>query len=350
MFLYIHIPFCESKCKYCHFASTWKLQKFQIQKYVDFITFDTSNYRKQHQNSLKSIYFWWGTPWVLSLEQLKKILTNYNYSSKTETTLESTPNKITKDSLIAWKKLWINRLSIWVQSLNNKTLKEIGREDKWDILTALDNIKEIWFSNISIDFIIGLPHVQKWWVLKDIEYILDKYDFITHISVYMLEDYYYPWNWEENSITEDDYLWEYIEVKKYLEKKWFNRYEVSNFSKKWYECKHNMAYWNHSEIKAIWLSASWYEKWERYTFSDKFSDFYNKKGIFREQLNKSDIFMEKVMFGLRTSWLLENIYIKLNREKVKYFIKQEYLFIENKKLKLTNKWILVLDYILREII
>ncbi len=345
MFLYIHIPFCESKCKYCRFASTWKLQEFQIQKYVNEIT--SPDYL---ESRLKSIYFWWGTPWVLSLEQLKKILINYNFNKKTEITLESTPNKITKDSLIGWKALWINRLSIWVQSLNNKTLKEIGRGDKWDIIQALNNIKEIWFDNISIDFIIWLPHTLKWDVKKDIEYLLDRYYFIKHISVYMLEDYYYPWNWKENSISEDDYLWEYIEVKKYLEKKWFNRYEVSNFAKSWYECKHNIAYWNHSELKAIWLSASWYEKWERYNFSDKFSDFYAKEWIFKEKLSKSDIFMEKVMFGLRTSWLSEYIYIKLNREKINNFIENKYLFIENKKLKLTDMWILVLDYILREII
>jgi len=169
-------------------------------------------------------------------------------------------------------------------------LKEIWRWDKWNIIEALNCIKNIWFNNISLDFIIWLPHVKKWEIKKDIEYILSEYDFIKHISVYMLEEHYYPWNWEEISISENDYLWEYIEVKNFLESKWFNRYEVSNFAKLGYECKHNMAYWNHSEIKAIWLWSSWLSKlsplppllsrgegdniYIRYSFSDKFSNIY----------------------------------------------------------------------------
>jgi len=447
MFLYIHIPFCESKCKYCRFASTWNLQKLQIEKYINFITSPSISTKtspsiplplqgwpgaflweereveqlnspsplkgegargwgfKKEVEQLKSIYFWWWTPWVLNLDQLEKILSNFITSPQpsplgekglksTEITLETTPNKVTKENIIWWQKLWINRISMWVQSLNDKTLKEIGREDKGDILEALDILKALTlalspgerglereeFFNISVDFIIGLPYVKKWWVKKDIEYLLGKYDFIKHVSVYMLEEitlpsipllweereveqlnspsplkgegargWGYPWSWEENSIEKEDYLWEYIEVKDFLQSKWFNRYEISNFAKSWFECKHNMAYWNHSEVKAIWLWASWYEKGERYSFPDRFKDFYENKNIFSEKLTKEDIFTEKVMFGLRTSWLNEEVYKKLNEEKINNFIKDRYLFIENKKLKLTDKWILVLDYILSEV-
>jgi len=401
MFLYIHVPFCESKCKYCRFASTWNLQKFRLEKYVDFITssiktspsipLETSPsipllWEEREVEQIKSsIYFWWGTPWVLSLVQLEKILSDFTYDTSTEITLETTPNKITRENILWWQKLWINRISMWVQSLNNKTLKEIGREDKWDILKALDLLENI-IENISIDFIIGLPYVKKWWVKRDIGFLLEKYDFIQHVSVYMLEDvtsslshletspsiplleerevvqisspspqgegargWGYPWNWEENSIEKEDYLDEYIEVKEFLEKKGFYRYEISNFAKPLRECRHNMSYWNHSEVRAIWLWASWYEKWERYSFPDNFKDFYAGNNIFREKLTKNDIFTEKVMFQLRTSGLIEKIYKKLNQEKIEYFIKEGYLFLENKKLKLTDKWILVLDYILREI-
>lgn len=210
MFLYIHVPFCESKCMYCKFTSTWKLQEFQIEKYVNEINKQSSLKGKK---VFKSIYFWWWTPSVLKLNQLEKILSNYSYDNKTEITLESTPNKITKENLLGWKGLWINRLSIWVQSLNDKTLKEIARKDKGDILKALDNInlslnplhnisplpntpprrEGIWIvsslplgeierglikegtwclgiNNIAIDFIIWLPYVEKWDIKRDIKY------------------------------------------------------------------------------------------------------------------------------------------------------------------------------------
>lgn len=350
MFCYIHIPFCESKCKYCRFASTWNLQDLQIEKYIDFITKKPVS----SEAGFSSIYFWWWTPWILNLKQIKKILNHIElwnkFNENIEITLESTPNKITKDNLIWWKKLWVNRLSIWAQSLNNKTLKEIWRWDKWDIIKSLDNIKEVWFDNISIDFIIWLPYVKPQEVKKNIEYTLNNYQYIKHISVYMLEDYYYPWNWEKVSIKQEEYLWEYIDIKNFLEEKGFNRYEVSNFAKSGYECKHNKAYWNHSEIKAIWLGSSWYEEGIRYSFPENFLDFYTDKNIFKEKLLPEDIFTEKVMFGLRTTWLDEETYSRLNGEKIEEFINKWYLKRQNKKLKPGEKWVLVLDYILKEIL
>ena len=85
-----------------------------------------------------------------------------------------------------------------------------------------------YFVLISSSTITLLNQYQK---TCDNQYVLDKCNLIKHISVYMLEEYYYPWNWKKNSISDIDYLWEYIEVKEYLEKRWYNRYELSNFSK-----------------------------------------------------------------------------------------------------------------------
>ena len=372
MYLYIHIPFCESKCKYCRFASLWKFQKIQIEKYVDFILTSPLTPLLQGEGELKSIYFGWWTPGVLSLDQLDSIISKILTSPPTpllwggegsiEITLETTPNKITKENLTWWKKIWINRLSIWVQSLNNDTLKEIWRGNKWDVIWALDEIRDHppapslvrrgskKINNISLDFIIWLPHVKKWGVKKDIEFILDNYDFVKHISVYMLEELCYPWNWEDMSINQDDYLWEYLWIVEFLESRGFHRYEISNFAKPWYECEHNKAYWNHSEVKAIWLWASWYEDRKRYSFSEKMSDFYAWKNIQEEELTSEDIFIEKVMFWLRTSGLDEEIFKKLDKEKIEEFVNQGYLIKQNKKLKLLGKWVLVLDFIMSEII
>lgn len=374
MFSYIHIPFCESKCKYCRFASTWKFQDLQIKKYINFLLeeIDTSPLtpllKGEGNNKLESIYFGWWTPTTLNSDQLDQIIkaleNKFWFKKNIEISLESTPSKITKENLEVWKNIWVNRLSIWVQTLNNKALEEIWRGNKGDIIKSLDNIKKVWFDNVSIDFIIWLPYIKKWDIKKDLEYILDNYDFIKHISVYMLEEYYYPWNWEDISIKEEDYLWEYEEVVNFLEERWFNRYEVSNFAGKpshqpspyegegvaTYECKHNKAYWNHTNITWFWLAASSFIDNTRLANSDKFEWYYKWEFDYKEKLNKEDIFIEKVMFALRTKWLWLDLVEKLNKEKLEEFIKDWYLKKENDLIKLENKGVLVLDYILSEII
>jgi len=353
MFAYIHIPFCENKCKYCRFASTWISQKDKIEKYLSKLLFDINNYDKKI-NRLESIYFWWWTPSILSLNQLEKIIitlkNKFWFDKNIEITLETTPNNITESNLIWWKKLWFNRLSIWVQTLNNQSLLEIWRGNKGDIIDSLELIKRILFNNISLDFIIGLPYVKKWEIKNDIEFILDNYNFIKHISVYMLEEYYYPWKWKKISINEEDYLWEYIQIKNLLKSRWFNKYEVSNFAKTLYECKHNKAYWNHSEVLAFWLWAHWFIDWIRYSYPDNFKDYYDWKIIIEDKLQEDDIFLEKIMFLFRTNWLSSDLYLQLNQEKLYYFIDNSYLKIENNILKLEDKWVLVLDYILSELI
>ena len=387
--IYIHIPFCEQKCNYCRFASIWKIQDLHIAKYVSFLCEEIKKQnppliplnKEEKHKKISTIYFWWWTPWVLKLEQFEKILNiiknKYILEENCEISLETTPDKISKENLIWWKKLWINRISMWVQTLNEKSLIEIWRGGKWDILKALDIMKENYYNPspygyslwkrkmvISVDFIIWLPYVKKWEILENIKFILNKYNFIKHISVYMLEDYYsadkiietkydkitYPEDWWKQGIKEGEYFWEYSSIKKYLIESGFNNYEISNYWKPWFECKHNIWYWNHSEILAFWLWAFWYINNTRYANSENFKTYYAWEKIFENKLNSEDIFLEKVMFQLRTSWIEENIYKKLDTKKIDYFIENDYLEKKSNKIVLLDKWVLVMDYILKEII
>ncbi len=366
-YCYIHIPFCTSKCKYCRFASFWTLDKLKIDLYVHHLIKEIE-IKKTDFSDLKSVYFGWWTPSTLSFHHfdliLNKLKEKYIFEKNIEINIEATPNTITKENLIWWKKLWINRLSIWVQTLNNKSLVEIWRGNKWDILNALNIIKEEWFNNISIDFIIWLPFVKKWEIKKNIEYILNEYSFIKHISVYMLEEYYnipedidskfenitYPTNWNTIWINDDEYELEYIDIKNFLISKNFYSYEISNFSKKWFNCKHNRAYWSHDNILAFWLWAHWFINNTRYSNSENFINYYSWKDIQYEELNDEDIYLESIMFWLRTSWLKKEIYENLDFKKINSFILDWYLYFENDILRISNKWIMVLDYILKEIL
>lgn len=380
MQIYIHIPFCEQKCNYCRFASIWKIQNLHIAQYVNFLCEEIAlspspSPLGERGVSIKTIYFGWWTPWVLELEQFEKILNTiknkHTLEKNCEINLETTPDKITEKNLIWWYKLWINRISMWIQTLNEKSLKEIWRWNKWDINNALENFKKYnSIKNISVDFIIWLPYVKKGEILENIKNTLNNYTFIKHISVYMLEDYYsadkiietkydnitYPDDWWKQGIKEEEYLSEYSSIKNYLIEEGFNNYEISNYWKPWFECKHNIWYWNHSEILAFWLWAYWFINNTRYANSDSFKNYYASEKLFENKLNSEDIFLEKVMFQLRTSWIEENIYSKLDYEKINYFIENNYLKYSlstegfSPLLKLTDKWVLVMDYILQEII
>jgi len=351
---------------------------------------------------LDTIYFWWWTPSVLSKQNLKDIFdalkSRFIFSKNIEISLESTPNNITLENLKIWENFWINRLSIGVQTFNQKSLEEIWRWKKGDLEMCFENLKKYLgqtdkftptensrgkpcvypkINNISLDFIIWLPYVKKWEILDNIKYVLDNYDFVKHISVYMLEEYYnpdkiietkydnitYPESWDKLWLKDEEYLEEYSKIKKYLIEKWFTNYEISNFAKSWYECKHNKWYWEHKEVLAFWMWAWGFvspylaspkreeqKDFIRYLNADNFKDYYAGKKIFEEKLDENDLFLEKVMFQLRTNWLKKEVYKKLNQEKINYFIKNWYLKKESKKIVLTDAWVLVLDFILKEII
>jgi len=375
LYCYIHIPFCDLKCKYCRFASIWAFQDKKIEIYVNNLLKEIGNKNSLVKSRgffddriLKSIYFGWWTPSVLKIDLMEKILNKlkkeFIFDKNIEITIESTPNNVVLENVISWQKLWINRLSIWVQTLNSDSLIEIWRWNKWDIINALELLKQSNFDNVSLDFIIWLPFVKTWEIKQNLDFLLSRYDFIKHISSYMLEEYYnkdkliqnkfdnivYPESWKNTWLDEKLYLKEYCEIVDFLKERWFSRYEISNFAKQNYECKHNKSYWNHSEVVSFWLSASSFLDKTRFTNSDDFSAYYNKKDIFQEKLDKTDIFLEKIMFDLRTSWIKKTDFKKLNEEKINYFMQNNYLKLEDDLLKLENKWVLVLDYILSEII
>lgn len=357
MFCYIHIPFCENRCKYCRFSTFSSKNDLDRQVYVDFLVKSIQN-NSQNQEKLDSVYFWWWTPTSLNNSQIEKIINSlknkFGFKYNIEISLETTISNIGKENLLEWKKLWINRLSLWVQTLNNDSLKEIWRPSSEKIIEKLEVINEIKCESnlaISLDFIIWLPYVKKWEVMKDIKFIVKNYDFINHISLYMLEQYYdYPKKWEKLGISDDEYLNEYLICKNYLEQNGFIRYEISNFAKLWFECNHNKAYWNHCEVMAFWLWAHWFIDWERYAYPNNFRDYYDWKYEYEEKLTTKDIFFEKVMFSLRTWWIEKEFFELLNQEKIKYYINEKLLSYKANKLILCDNWVTLIDYIIKEII
>lgn len=376
MYCYIHIPFCESKCKYCRFASFWISDDIFIKRYVKSIIFDINNFSFNH-TKLQSIYFWWWTPSLLKKNYLEEIIFELNkkfwFDINIEITLETTPNFISLENIKSWKEIWINRLSVWIQTLNKKSLKEIWRYNKSTILNSLDILKSNKvIDNISLDFIIWLPYVEKWEIKNNIRFILDNYSFIKQLSVYMLEDYYnsweekdkwlkkinddkfeninYPLDWKNLWIEENDFLEEYISVKEFIEERWFKRYEISNFAKPWYECLHNKSYREHKDNVWFWLSSHSYISWKRFAMKEDFLWYYKKQYKYLEALSLEDIFLEKLMFWLRTSWINKDIYKSLDNNKITKYIEDWYFYYDFDILKISDKWIMLIDYLIYDIL
>ena len=194
--VYIHIPFCKQKCKYCSFVSFTNQEKmlgyiFSLLKEID------TNYNGEE---LDTLYFGGGTPSLIEVQYLKKIINKFNLSSNCEITLELNPDDISEDYAKGLIDIGINRLSIGSQSFNNNILKRIGRRHNSEqIIEAVKIAKNVGFKNISLDLIYGLPTQT----LEDIQYdlnIIKSLD-IQHISTYGLkieEGSYFYQNMPEN--------------------------------------------------------------------------------------------------------------------------------------------------------
>lgn len=367
MYSYIHIPFCESKCKYCRFASLWAVQDKLVKIYIAHLLSEIKNYNT-FLKPLKSIYFGWWTPSILSENDLENIIlelkNKFGFEKNIEINLETTPQNITLENIKSWEKIWINRISFWVQTLNNQALAEIWRKNNQEIFSALDNLSKTNIKNISLDFIIWLPFVKRWEILENIKYILQKYDFIKHISVYMLEDYYdieeentdiyekitYPTDWSKTWLEEKYFIEEYLEILDFLETKWFFRYEISNFAKTWYECKHNISYWNHENNIWFWLWAHSFINNHRFANVDDFMWYYAKKLAYNESLTNDDIFLEKIMFWFRTWWISQDLAKKLDKNNLENYLQEWYLQKKWDKIILNKKFTNLIDFIIKQLI
>ncbi len=354
MYCYIHIPFCTSRCSYCRFATFANFDGLAVSLYVDFLCQSVKLRTGPEKRALKSVYFGWGTPSILSSHQIQKILESlqevYWFSTDIEITLETTPQNITEIHLKNWQKIGINRISTGIQSLNDKTLHEIGRIQKQDIFNTMDILKHSPIENIALDFIIWLPYTKRGEVSTDISTIFEKYSFIKHFSVYMLEEYTYPKNWEQNAFPKEDINEEYIQVRNTLHWLEFKWYELSNFAIPWFECQHNKAYWNHSDVRAFWLGSHGFEQGVRYSHAENFSDFYTWKWYQQEILDEEAIRIEKIMFWIRTSGFDEQLLNLDWQKKCREYCSLWFLEKNGSLITLWESWFAVMDSILAEII
>lgn len=329
--LYVHIPFCYKKCPYCSFVSYDRLLHLR-EDYIKTLVKQIALSREQ--KTVKSIYVGGGTPSTLNIKQIEKILKqinkNFKLNKNIEITMEINPSKnIKKDYLKSLKEIGINRLSVGVQSLNDKILRFLGRiHSADDVRYVLNYIKEIGF-NFNVDLLYAVPTqtLELW--MDTLKEILSFYPH--HVSAYSLSI-------EENTpffkmkeegkireVTEKDTIEMYKQGVKMLKNTGYVHYEISNFSLPNFECIHNLTYWNGAEFMGFGVSASSFinncrikNETDIYKYMERIE--HNKKPFtYVKKLSREREIREAFILGLRK---IEGINIEKFNEKYKIYIKE----------------------------
>lgn len=262
--LYIHIPYCEKKCHYCDFTSFPKKDK-NIDLYIDNLIKELDIYKCKLTNyTIDTIFIGGGTPTSIDELYIKKVLDyvfeNFNIDNLKEITLEANPGTLSIYKIKQYQSFGINRISLGVQSSKDNLLKSIGRIHNWEECeSTIKLLKKVGFENINVDLMFGLPGQT----LEDLENTLEKIVTldIPHISFYSLiiEDGTLINKWYKKGLidlpNEDLERLMYKTIVEYLKSKGYKHYEISNFAKEGFECKHNLKYWKVKPYLGVGLSS-----------------------------------------------------------------------------------------------
>ena len=362
--IYIHIPFCAQKCDYCDFISfPYRLQSEKIKDYIKTTEEEIDSYNVTSFN-VTTIYIGGGTPSVIPSQYIEEILLkikqkleeseNLTKWKQIEITIEVNPGTTNKTKLETYQKVGINRLSIGLQTTNNKLLKQIGRIHTYeDFLNTYQTAKEVGFENSNVDLMLGLPNQT----IQDLKKSLQEVIALNpnHISTYSLiieEGTPIAKKIEKGELVLPDEELErqmYWYVKNTLELNGYTHYEISNFAKEGKESKHNFNCWKQKEYIGIGVAASSYLNKKRYSNVNDIKKYIEQKGkekIILENQTLEEAKKEYMLLGLR---MIKGVSIAefkqkygenpifLYRKELEKMVKQELLIVEEDKIRLTNK-------------
>ena len=371
--VYVHIPFCLSRCAYCDFVSSVLKDDSDINTYVEHLLKEIDLLTQNgtfEDKVVDTVYFGGGTPSLLKTHYFRSILERLRLNRRgqaKEATIEANPATITFEQLLELKSLGVNRISLGVQSLNDKTLKAINRRhNAKEALEAIAMAEKTGLS-ISVDLMIGLPYQTN----EDIKTFVDevlKFN-VKHISVYMLtleDGTKLKSDFDKGlvSIPDDDtkiLMFDY--AAKLLEDKGFKRYEVSNFAIPGFEAKHNMKYWTRDDYIGIGLNAHSLIGNKRFYDKETFEEYYNDLDnnrlphVLEADLSENEIKEEYIMLGFRTN---QGIFFKdylqkfgkdfLSEFKNSIDLHKDQLIITDKNIYIKEQYLNVLNQIVVDFI
>lgn len=373
--LYIHYPFCASKCPYCDFNSYCNI-KIEKEKLLEGYFKEFEYYSELlKKRRINTIFFGGGTPSLMSANFLSKLFEKINkltnIDKNCEISLEANPNSITFEKINDFHKIGINRLSMGVQSLYDDELKKLGRiHNSEDVKSSIKIAQKIFKDSYSIDLIYTRPNQElKTWI-KELKEAIDLSPF--HLSLYQLIiEKGTPFYKNKIKLPNDDISIEfYNTTKNILEENNINFYEISNYAKNGYECKHNLVYWTNGEWLGIGAGAH-----SRINIKNKRYSIENTKDPIKwlnncinkgrsgkkYALNEEEIIEEFILMGLRIknginlkdiqkNIQTESLYDILNEKNIKILEQNNFLTATDKNIKIKNDGFILLNSIIEKIL
>ncbi|MBQ8568666.1 MAG: radical SAM family heme chaperone HemW [Oscillospiraceae bacterium] len=297
--LYIHVPFCIKKCRYCDFYSL-EYSPETVDGYIDAVIRNIKKYSEKYD----TVYFGGGTPSLLSPDQIFSVLSAADISQNAEISMECNPKTADIKKFSDLRAAGINRLSVGIQSFNDRELSAAGRiHSSADAISAIKEAYSAGIENISADIMLGLPYQTESTLSDTLKTAVSLP--LEHISAYMLKV-------EESTplahdgqllsnIADEDMLADmYLMTNAVLEAHGFMRYEISNFAQKGYECAHNLKYWHCEDYLGIGPSAHSCYNGKRFAVPKSLSDFITSEHQTEDMTDHDPCTEnEKIMLGLR---------------------------------------------------
>ncbi|MBR2860274.1 MAG: radical SAM family heme chaperone HemW [Clostridia bacterium] len=351
--LYIHIPFCVSKCIYCDFVSFGGRQEL-LPPYLSALKNEAERYKGKR---ISSVFIGGGTPSLMSENQITGLCDflhkNFRIDADAEFSMEANPQSLTVDKLKAAKNGGVNRISLGAQSLSDKVLCSLGRcHDRLMLEKAIENVKKTGFDNFNLDLIFALPEqTAAMWeqTLKDALSFQPK-----HISCYsLIVDENTPLGkmYAEGKVTlisEEEEREMYYLTNRILHQNGIEQYEISNYASPGFECKHNVNYWECGEYIGLGCAAHSYFNGARFSNTVEMEKYISQKDIVEQSqtIDKNEQMDEKIIFGIRMNRGISlkefNDLFKVDFEQrynlqIQKNLKRGFILIENGFLRLTDK-------------
>lgn len=366
--VYIHIPFCKSKCPYCDFYS-YTCNNNQKEKYINALIDEIKTSRRVQEFTTgnfkaDTLYIGGGTPSFLNCDELTRIISTakerFKIGSDSEITIECNPNSSIEGLIPCFKETGVNRISLGMQSAVDDERKKLGRSaDKKRIKEVIDLLKSNGINNISLDIMLGIPSQTPQSLKETLDFAINCK--IPHISAYILkieagtffdthrERYDFP---DENAVCDL-----YLQCAQTLEKAGFSHYEISNFALPGYESRHNTKYWVLENYLGIGAAAHSYIDGKRFYFESDTEGFINgKSAVFDDYGGSSD---EYIMLNLRLKkgldlTQLKKLHgedtVKRIKEKAPFLKEQGFVNYDGRSISLTQKGYLLSNTIITELI
>ena len=281
--IYVHVPFCASKCAYCDFNSFVPDDGEIVTRYVDALCAQMKDYRDSGKNYVAdTVYIGGGTPTSVDPRELKRIITavrrNFDVSKKAEFTVEVNPGTASYSTFRMLKRAGVTRISMGLQSADNRELHLLSRcHTRQDFVESFRAARQAGFDNISVDLMFGIPAQTPDSLMKSLNFVMRMEP--EHISLYNLKiepgTPFYENRLEIAPILpdEDTEFEMYSRAVEALASRGYMQYEISNFSRFGYRCLHNLKYWNCEEYLGFGVSAHSYFNSNRFAFTDNIDDY-----------------------------------------------------------------------------